>query len=206
VQRTRAVAAATIIVLALAGCSSEDIGESVMERSIEASQDGEVDIDIDGGQVRIETDEGTVEFETDDDGSFTMTGPEGSVVMQGDESGMTITDGDESFETSATSELPEDFPADLPLPAGQLVGATRVATGDGVSFALSYELDAAAFTEVYESLAADLVAAGYRSEFEMTDAATVTAQFTDDTTAVSFTGLVDGEQASLQYLVFPVDA
>jgi hypothetical protein len=197
------VMAATIVVMALAGCSSEDVTESLIEQGIEAEGGGNVDLDLDGGAVKIETEEGTVEFEASEDGSFTVTGPEGSVLMESDGDGMTITDGDQTFETGTSAELPEDFPADLPRPEGNLISASRLASGEGVTFILSYEGDAAALGEVYESLTTDLVAAGFRSAFETSDANGMSAQLTDDTTTVTFSGMVDGEQSSWQYIVAP---
>lgn len=202
-MKHRRVMAATIAVLALAGCSSEDVTESLIEQGIESQGGGEVDLDLDGGAVKIETEEGTVEFEASEDGSFSVTGPEGSVLMESDGDGMSITGGDQSFETSATSELPDDFPAGVPLPAGNLVNVTRTDSGDEVSFMLTYESEAGTLAAIYESLVQELTGAGYRSELEATGSGTVTAQFTDGTTSVAITGVDTGGPASWNYVVFP---
>jgi hypothetical protein len=196
-------AGALLAVVGFAGCSGEDVTESLVERSIEAGQGGDVDVDLDGGQVRIETDEGVVEFEADGDGSFTLSGPEGSVVMEGNDDGFTVTDGDASFEASTSAELPDDFPADLPRPDGTLVSATRYAEADGVSYVLAYEQPDVDVIDVYEALKGRLAAAGFQPELDATSTGGVTAQWTDGTTTVSFTGASGSGFGNWQYVVAP---
>lgn len=71
-QRRRIVLVAVTASVVLAGCSGEDIAESVIERQLEAEGGGDVDLDLGDGDIRVETEDGTFEMTTGEDGEVTI--------------------------------------------------------------------------------------------------------------------------------------
>ncbi|MCB0968873.1 MAG: hypothetical protein KDB37_18735 [Ilumatobacter sp.] len=151
------VAAIAAALVAVAGCSSDDIAESIAERAIEANGDGDVDIDLDDGEFSVETEDGSFQMTTDEDGNvviqaqdaegndvFSSQTEDGVTQIQTEDGDATITqsgDGDESemvIETedgtatfSQSGDLPEDFP-EIPLPDDLTVVMSQQSdTGDG---------------------------------------------------------------------------
>jgi hypothetical protein len=191
VVQQRSVVIATIALCSLAtACSGEDFAESVIERQL-AADGADVDLDLSGGAIRVETDDGTFEMTTDDDGAVSIRTEDddgGTTVIEADGDEVVMTDGDESVVVASSAELPADFPADFPLPAATLVNSARSEFDDQVTFTLVFEAPGAIAVAAYEELAASLGAAGYTTSFESSDGTNVSAQLSDGTTDVFFSG------------------
>ena len=158
-KRTTGSALVVTALVALAGCSGEDLAESVIERAVESEGNGDVDIDLSDGDFSVETEDGSFQMTTDDDGNVVIRGQdaEGNDVFSADsqdgvtqieteDGDATITqtgdgeDGEMVVETedgtatfSQGGDLPEDFP-DIPLPDGlNVVMSQQSETPDGTS-------------------------------------------------------------------------
>ncbi len=140
---------ATCLVLSSCGAvidkATESASERAVEKMIEASGDGEIDIDRDGDSFSIKT----------EDGSMSVDG-EGNMVIESDEGTATI---------KTSDELPDDFP-DIPLPNDLIIeSASRFADADGTvvhSVSARIERDA---SDTFDTFVADLADAGYTADF-----------------------------------------
>lgn len=161
---TTLLAATAGLVLA-GGCGGGDeISEGFLEDQIESETGGDVDLDLDDGQMRIQTDEGEIRIQTDedgnvsisgsgDDGDFTMESEDGRTVIQS-EDGSTMIAGE-------GTELPDDFPDDVPLPNGLEVQYSQsMSTADELGFLVGGHVDGSP-GDVLTAYAAALEAAGY---------------------------------------------
>lgn len=158
-KRMTGSALAIVALVGVAGCSSDDIAESIVERAVESQGEGDVDIDLSDGEFSVETEEGSFEITTDEDGNvvmqaedadgnqvFSADSEDGVTQIETEDGDATITqtgDGDEAevvVETedgtatfSQSGSLPDDFP-EIPLPDGLEVLMTQQSdAGDGVS-------------------------------------------------------------------------
>lgn len=124
--RRRLAGVAVVAVVGVAGCSGEDIAERIAENRIEAEagEDVDIDLDLDGGNIRVETDEGTFEMNADGEGNVSIegSGTDGDISIDSDDGVMVVEgeDGTATF-TQGDGELPEGFPADIPLPDGLVI-------------------------------------------------------------------------------------
>ena len=194
----------TIALFSLAACSSEDASESFVENLIEENAGEDIDIDIDDGDIRVATSDGTFEMDTDDDGNVEIRSDEGDVLLNTDEDGRTVISSDEGSMVFGGSEIPEDFPSEVPIPAGMTVDNTSsMSDADGAqTFSLggTVEGDAAAFVEAYVST---LQAAGFTEQSRTTTSNG--SFFTYSGPAWTVNGIVsdDGTGAYAQISVFP---
>ena len=158
-KRMTGSAVAIVALVGLAGCSSDDVAESIIERAAESQGEGDVDIDLADGEFSVQTEDGSFEITTDDDGNVVMQAEDadGNQILSADsEDGVTrietedgdatITrtgDGDDAdvvVETddgtatfSQSGDLPDDFP-EIPLPDGlEVLMSQQSDAGDGVS-------------------------------------------------------------------------
>lgn len=94
-----------LISTVIAGCGRK-ISESIIEKVIEKSSDGEVDIDIKKGEVTIKDKDGDkIEVKSDDDGT----------VIKDDKGNVIIAGGDQA-------EWPKDAPDEFPIWKGKIDG------------------------------------------------------------------------------------
>ncbi len=157
-------------VLVAAGCAlffvaCGDSAETGIEQLIESQGGGDVDLDLDGdGGFSVQTEEGGMTI--DEDGNFVITDADGSVVT-GDvdsESGeFNVETEDGNFSSGATSELPDNWPGDVPRPDGlDIINATSLETTDGTSIQVTGNAgNVADFVDGYVS---QLQAAGFASD------------------------------------------
>lgn len=158
-KRMTGSALAIVALVGLAGCSSDDIAESIVERAVEADTDGDVDIDLSDGEFSVETEDGSFEITTDEDGNvvmqaedaegnqvFSADSQDGVTQIQTEDGDATITqtgEGDDAevvIETedgtatySQSGDLPDDFP-EIPLPDDMAVLMSQQSdAGEGVS-------------------------------------------------------------------------
>lgn len=180
-RRAVAVTAAAAVVLVVAGCGSA--GEEVAEGLTGADE-----IDLDDGGFTIEDDGGSATFQPDgDDG--------GTITFEND-------DGDAGSVTIGTGELPDGFPAALPLPPSDGITSATSFVQDGqtvqsVTFAAP-GLDAAAADAYCDQLAA----AGFELQARST-----TAEFTScsgqDAAHLVTALLLHGPEGAAQLTVSP---
>jgi hypothetical protein len=183
--RRATVAAAAVLGLVLGACSTEDVAERVAEKAIEQQLEdeggGDVDLDLGDGQVRIEGEDGeevVVDIDEDGEGNVSIqgSGSQGDVEMSfGDDGVSVISTPEGEFRTG--TELPDDFPAGVPVPDGMTIESAATMSGaDGTTFVINGTVagDFAGATDAYASA---LEAAGF-AQVSMTE--------TSDSTFFSF--------------------
>ena len=104
-----------LILVFTGGCKknlAERIVEGAIEKAIEEESGEDVDIDLDEGEVTIQSDEGEVSISSDEE----------TVTIESDE-------GEATFGSSA--ELPEGFPAEVPVYENMDITSSMSGTNDG---------------------------------------------------------------------------
>lgn len=188
-----------------AACSTEDAVESLVENAIERESGEDVDIDFDSGDGSFSIDTGEGSMSIDEDGNFVITDENGDVVtgevntdgdgidistddgsfsMETDDDGnVTMETDDGTFSGGSTSEVPDEWPSDVPQPSGISIDSGTVftdgqssnvsitgTTGDGPDWVESYgaQLEGAGFTEQSSISSQESVLVTYaRGEQEM---------------------------------------
>lgn len=161
----------------MASTACDNAAESGIEKLIESQGGGNVDLDLDGdGGFGMQTDEGGMTI--DEDGNFIITDADGNVVTGGAdaESGeFNVETEDGSFSSGSTTELPEEWPGDVPEPDGLKIASATVVAADteqtvsvggtvsGEDFVDGYAsaLESAGFTEETSFTAEDMVNVTY---------------------------------------------
>ena len=106
-----------LILVFTGGCKknlAERMVEGAIERAIEEESGENVDIDLDEGEVTIQSDEGEVSISSDEE----------TVTIDSDE-------GEATFGSGA--ELPEGFPAEVPVYGNMEIVSSMSGTDDGVT-------------------------------------------------------------------------
>jgi hypothetical protein len=120
-----------------------------------------------------------------DDDSFTVDTEDGSV-------------------TAGAGSVPEDFPADVPLPDGEVSFAQRLETADGLSWTVVVTTSGDP-TEVAQQVSADLESGGFTvdnaSQFSGADGAGGTVLGERDDLSVLLLVARDGEETVVTYTV-----
>lgn len=116
--------------------------------SLPTGDGGQINVDLDGegGSVSLTDSEGNeqnIDLETDDD-SFTLTDGEGNDLMSG----------------GSGTEVPEDFPSDIPLPDGDLQFSSSLTVDSANSWTLTY-LVPGDVASVTAALREDLASSGF---------------------------------------------
>jgi major membrane immunogen (membrane-anchored lipoprotein) len=167
--RRLAGATVTFALISLGACSSDDASEGFVENLIEQNAGEDIDIDIDDGDIRVATSDGTFEMDTDDDGNVEIRSDEGDVLLNTGEDGRTVISSDEGTMVFGGSEIPENFPSEVPIPGGMTVDNTSSMSDDGgaQTFSLGGTVvgEATAFVETYVSA---LQAAGFTEQSRTT--------------------------------------
>ena len=73
----------TLVVVLLGGCSSKTLVENKMERDLQKSIGGNVDVDMDGGEIKIETEDGFM-IETGENVELPSDFPKDVYLVEGD--------------------------------------------------------------------------------------------------------------------------
>ena len=186
----RAAAIVAGLAVVAAGCGKSP-SEAITEKLIESQTGGDVDVNLDNGDFSIKTEDGS--FSVDEDGNFQVTDADGQVVTgQGDGDGnLTIEGDDGSFSVTQDSELPAEWPSDVPKPDGLAITSSSVFdTGTGNAVTLVGTADEG-FAAGYASA---LGSAGLEKGFETTNADSYSAIYGNDSWQVSIgTSTIDGE-------------
>ena len=122
--------ATTGIVLSLTAC--DNASETGIEKLIESQGGGDVDLDLDkDGGFSVQTEEGGMSI--DEDGNFVITDANGSVVTGNadSETGEFVVESDDgSFSSGSTTELPEEWPSEIPEPDALAIVSASVISSD----------------------------------------------------------------------------
>ena len=125
----------------LSACS--DSAETGIEQLIEQQSGGDVNIDSDDGSFSIQTEDGSMTV--DENGNFVITDENGETITgnaDGEDGSFAVESEDGSFSSGSTSELPEDWPADVPTPDGMTITtASSMESTDGSAIQLSGTTD-----------------------------------------------------------------
>jgi hypothetical protein len=159
------------LAIALSACGNAT--ETGIEKLIESQGGGDVDLDLDGdGGFSIQTEEGGMTI--DEDGNFVITDADGSVVTGNAdaESGeFTVESEDGSFSSGATTELPENWPADVPEPEGLAISsATVIGSHSELAVTVVGNVDGEGFVDSYASA---LESAGFEEQSTFTADGTI---------------------------------
>lgn len=185
-QRTRtalkiSLAASACVAFSACGAVAEKITEEGAERIIEAETGGDVELDFDSGDgsFSIETEDGSLEV--DEDGNFVVTDEDGSVFTgSANDDGITVTDGDgeqvlsideDNGEMTIAGEdsddvfrlltdVPEEWPSDLPQPGGLTVESGSYIASNGETLMTVVGTPANQASDYVDDYVAALAAAG----------------------------------------------
>lgn len=144
--------AAAGVVLSFTACGNAT--ETGVEKLIESQGGGDVDLDLDGdGGFSVQTEEGGMSI--DEDGNFVITDADGSVVTGNadSETGEFVVESEDgSFSSGSTSELPEEWPADIPEPDGLAISsATVIGSDTEQAITVTGNVDSVDFVDDYGS-------------------------------------------------------
>jgi hypothetical protein len=156
------VTALVVSAAALSACGKA--AETGLEKIVEQQGGANVDIDTGNGGISIQTEDGSMTI--DENGNFVVTDENGETVTgnaDADGESFNVESEDGSFSSGMTSELPDDWPSEVPTPDGlSITSATSMDSADGSAIQLSGTTDdAASFVADY---AAQLTSAGFTTE------------------------------------------
>ncbi|MDX2378667.1 MAG: hypothetical protein QNM02_02770 [Acidimicrobiia bacterium] len=182
------------------GSLAEIFGALGLEELIENNADGDVDVELGDDGFSIESEDGT--FSIDEDGSFSVTDEDGEettgdIDIDGSDGGMSIESEDGSIEFNSGSDIPDDWPADVPEPEGVTIqSAMTFSEGDGSSIVLTGTTDESPedWAGAYGSQLED---AGFAEESNFNAGGGVTAFYTRDTMGVAVIVASIGDDTSV---------
>lgn len=187
---------------ALMFTACESAGEAGLEQLVESQGGGDVDLDLnaDGG-ISMQTEDGGMSV--DEDGNLMITDVDGSVVtgnIDAETGEVAIESEDGSFSSGATTELPDEWPSEIPEPTGlAITTATVIGSDTEQAFTVTGTVagtvagDGAGFVE---SFASALVDAGFNEDSAFTSDGTINNVYSNADWTVSVASY--GEQADSQ--------
>ncbi len=155
---------AVLATVVLTGCSGESIAEKAIENQIESESGEDVDIDLDGGDFSIQTEDGEFSIQSDGDQAIIQT-EDGEVVFQSDgEQTIIQSDDGNTVIGSASGDLPDDFPNEVPIPDGAVFEYTQqMTTPEGQNFIVGGSVEGSP-GEALSNYVAALEAAGFEQQ------------------------------------------
>ena len=174
---------AACFVMALTGCGGAT--ESGIEQLIESQGGGDVDLDLDSdGGFSVQTEEGGMSI--DEDGNFVITDADGSVVtgdVDAEGGGINLESDEGSFSSGTTTELPDDWPSEIPEPDGLTISSAMVIGSDAEqAISVTGSVDGDAFVDSYADA---LTSAGFEEEEAFTSANTIRNLYVNATWTVT---------------------
>ena len=188
------------LALWLSACGNA--AESGVEQLIESQGGGNVDLDLDGdGGFSMQTEEGGMTI--DEDGNFVITDADGSVVTgsaDADSGELTVESEDGSFSSGSTTELPEEWPGDVPEPDGlEIASATVIGSDTEQSITVSGSVDGDGFVDSY---AGALESAGFSADSTFTSDGTINNVYSNDEWTVGLIYFADQSDNQVNISVF----
>ena len=177
----------------------ESAGEAGLEQLVESQGGGDVDLDLnaDGG-ISMQTEDGGMSV--DEDGNLMITDVDGSVVtgnIDAETGEVAIESEDGSFSSGATTELPDEWPSEIPEPTGLAI-TTATVIGSDTEQALTVTGTVAGDVFV-ESFASALVDAGFNEDSTFTSDGTINNVYSNAnwTVSVAYYGEQTDSQATI---------
>lgn len=204
-----------VAALPLAGCGPEDL----IERAVERETGEDVDLDISNGEFSIRTNDGEINMSTDEDGNVQIIGnadgeefnvnasadgnvtgdtPHGTFNVTADDSTLNADTDDGSMQLG--SQIPDDFPASIPLP-DDLVVESGVTYTEGQSTTWQIVGTTSGEDQVVNDLRAALRDAGYTETQTFEQAGTYQQATYDGEYTVNLVAAIADGTVSLTILV-----
>ena len=170
---------AIVVVGAAALSACGNATETGLEKVIEQQGGGNVDIDTDDGGISIQTEDGSMTI--DEDGNFVVTDENGETITgsaDADGESFNVESEDGSFSAGATTELPEEWPGEIPQPSGLAITSATVIGSDGeTAITVSGTVAGDGFVESY---AGALESAGFDEESTFTSDGMINNVYAND--------------------------
>ena len=200
IQRTVVILGTAGFALVLTACGNAT--ESGIEELIESQGGGEVDLDLDGdGGFSVQTEEGGMTI--DEDGNFVITDADGSVVtgdVDTESGGINIESEDGSFRSGAATELPDEWPSEIPEPTGLAIASASVIGSDTErAITVSGTVESEGFVESYASA---LSSAGFDESSTFTANDTINNVYSDDQWTVGIVFFGDAAENQVTITVY----
>jgi len=172
---------------ALTFTACESAGEAGLEKLIESESGGDVSLDLnaDGG-ISMQTEDGGMSI--DENGNLVVTDADGSVVtgnIDAETGDVSIQSEDGSFSSGSTTELPDEWPGEIPEPTGlAITSATVIGSDTEQAFTVIGTVagDGAGFVESFASALED---AGFNEDSTFTSDGTINNVYSNATWSVS---------------------
>jgi len=142
----------------------------------------------------IESEEGTITGSQDDEGGFTIEGEDGSITGNEEDGNFTIEGEDGSFSVSSGTELPSEWPDDVPQPDGLAITTSSIiGTGDELLIGIvgTASQDQSEFIEDYGDA---LTSAGFEQTSSFESEGSMFRIYTNGTWNASVSGFDDGNE------------
>ena len=195
-RRRFALTAVILAAVTLSACGNSS--ETGVEELIEQQSGGDVDINTDDGEFSIETEDGSMTV--DEDGNFVITDENGETITgsaDGEDGSMTVEGEDGSFSGGETTELPDEWPSDVPTPDGLTIASAFVVSDAGSdAITVSGTVDSEDFLDEYGSQLED---AGFESTSEFKADGTANRVYSSDVWTVGLNYVEDesGNQVTI---------
>ena len=172
---------------ALTFTACESAGEASLEKLIESESGGDVSLDLnaDGG-ISMQTEDGGMSI--DENGNLVVTDADGSVVtgnIDAETGDVSIQSEDGSFSSGSTTELPDEWPSEIPEPDGlAITSATVIGSDTEQAFTVIGTVagDGAGFVESFASALED---AGFNEDSTFTSDGTINNVYSNASWTVS---------------------
>ncbi len=186
--------------LAITACGNAT--ETGIEKLVESQGGGNVDLDLDGdGGFSVQTEEGGMSI--DEDGNFIITDADGSVVTgnaDAETGEFSVESEDGSFSAGATTELPEEWPGEIPDPSGlAITSATVIGSDAEQAITVSGTVDGDGFVESYGSA---LESAGFNEDSTFTSGSTINNVYSNDSWTVGVVYFGDASENQVTVSVY----
>ncbi len=187
--------------LAFSGC--EKASETGLEKLIESQSGGNVDLDLNGDNgFSVQTEEGGMSI--DENGNFVITDANGSVLTGNADSEtgeFSMESEDGSFSSGATTELPEEWPREIPEPNGLAIASATVigSSTDQVFNVVGTVDDGEGFVKSYASA---LESAGFNEDSTFTSDGTINNVYSNDDWTVGIFYLGDQGENQVNVSVY----
>lgn len=197
-NRSALPAAAVTVVFLVASCG--DSADEGIEQLIEQQTGGNVEIDSGNGGFSVQTEDGSMTM--DEDGNFVVTDEDGETVTgQANEDGVFEMESDDgSFSMDSGGDVPEEWPAAIPVPEGLAGLSSMVANSDGD---LQITLTGTAGSGFVDEYGSSLESSGFTETSSYESDGNVIKQYESDAWAVSVNSFAEGDSQQVTVALYP---